>query len=77
MLAENFAELLKLSQVGINENFFCLGRRFITCDATHHPGCASLSINMPIVTVFKSPTIAELAVEVNRYQMNNGTQIPC
>jgi len=31
--------------------------------------CASLSINMPIVTVFKSPTIAELAVEVSRYQM--------
>ena len=69
MLAENFAELLKLPQVGINENFFALGGDSLRATQLITRVCASLSINMPIVTVFKSPTIAELAVEVNRYQM--------
>jgi len=68
MLAGNFADLLKLPQVGINENFFALGGDSLLATQLVTRLGASLFINMPIVTVFQAPTIAELAVEVNRYQ---------
>jgi oxalate---CoA ligase len=68
MLAENFAQLLKLPQVGINENFFALGGDSLLATQLITRIGASLFINMPIVTVFQAPTIAELALEVSRCQ---------
>ena len=68
MLAENFAHILKLPQVGINENFFALGGNSLLATQLITRIGAALFINMPIVTVFQAPTIAELAVEVSRHQ---------
>ena len=69
MLSGDFAELLKLPEVGINENFFALGGDSLLATQLVTRIGASLFINMPIVSVFQAPTIAELAIEVNRHQM--------
>lgn len=68
LIAGNFAQLLKLPQVGIHENFFALGGDSLLATQLVTRICASLFINMPIVTVFQAPTIADLALEVLKYQ---------
>jgi len=68
MLANFFAELLKLTKVGVNENFFMLGGDSLLGTQLISRINSSLTIELPISSVFHAPTISELSLEILQQQ---------
>jgi acyl carrier protein len=61
-----FAEVLALTQVGVNDNFFALGGDSLRATRVISRLRAAFQVNFPIVMVFKKPTVAELSDEITR-----------
>lgn len=60
-IADVFAEVLGLDRVGINDNFFALGGDSIRGTQVIGRLQASMHVELPIVTLFQKPTVAELS----------------
>lgn len=60
-IADIFSEVLGLKNVGINDNFFTLGGDSIRGTQAIGRLQAGMHIELPIVTLFHKPTIAELS----------------
>ncbi len=60
-VADVFSEVLNLDRIGINDNFFTLGGDSIRGTQVIGRLQASLRVELPIVTLFKKPTVAELS----------------
>jgi amino acid adenylation domain-containing protein len=64
MIAEIWAEVLKLDEVGVHDNFFDLGGHSLLATSVNSRLRDALQLNMPLRMQFESPTIAELAERI-------------
>jgi amino acid adenylation domain-containing protein len=63
-LAQIWSEVLKLQKVGIHDNFFDLGGHSLLATQVISRVRATFNLEIPLRTLFESPTIDELAVAV-------------
>jgi hypothetical protein len=59
-------KLLDVSQVGRNDNFFLLGGNSLLGAQTLARIRDSFGVDLPLLTLFNNPTIAELSAEVEK-----------
>jgi amino acid adenylation domain-containing protein len=64
LVAEIWAEVLELEQIGIHDNFFDLGGHSLLATRVNSRIRDALQLNMPLRMQFESPTIAELAERI-------------
>jgi amino acid adenylation domain-containing protein len=67
------SELLGLEQVGVNDNFFFLGGHSLLGTQLIARARDSFGIELPLRTVFDSPTASQLSAEIERLQQRNGS----
>jgi len=66
MLAGIYAEVLGVEAVGATDNFFALGGDSLSATQVIARVRAALDVNLSIATVFRKPTVTELAAEIVR-----------
>ncbi|QLE39947.1 amino acid adenylation domain-containing protein [Nostoc sp. C052] len=71
MVAQIWAQVLKLEQVGIYDNFFELGGHSLLATQVISRLQEALQISLPLRSLFESPTVAQLS-EVISSQMETG-----
>jgi amino acid adenylation domain-containing protein len=65
LLAQIWSEVLKLQRVGIHDNFFDLGGHSLLATQVISRIRDAFNLEIPLRTVFESPTVDELAVAVS------------
>ncbi|MBD2607822.1 non-ribosomal peptide synthetase [Scytonema hofmannii FACHB-248] len=70
-IADIFAAVLKIEQVGIYNNFFELGGHSLLATQVISRFREAFEIELPLETLFKSPTVAELDVIIQQWLQNN------
>ena len=65
-LAGVVASLLELEQVGIDDNFFALGGHSLLATQMILQVIDAFGVNLPLRTLFESPTVRQLAREIER-----------
>jgi len=68
VLAEIWTEVLSLEQVGIHDNFFDLGGHSLAATRVVSRVIKHLQLELPMNSLFQSPTIAEMAAAVIEYR---------
>ncbi|MEH2171960.1 amino acid adenylation domain-containing protein [Nostoc sp.] len=66
MLAGIWAEILGIKQVGIHENFFELGGHSLLATRVISQIRKAFKVDLPLRYLFESPTVAELAKEIDK-----------
>jgi acyl-coenzyme A synthetase/AMP-(fatty) acid ligase len=66
MLCTVWAQLLRVERVGINDNFFALGGHSLLATQVISRVHDVLQIDVPLAAVFRSPTVASFALEVEQ-----------
>jgi acyl-CoA synthetase (AMP-forming)/AMP-acid ligase II/acyl carrier protein len=64
LIADIWAEILEIKPPGIHDNFFMLGGDSIRATRIISQLRALFQVNMPITTLFRKPTVAELSEEL-------------
>ena len=70
MLAQIWAEVLSVKQVGISDNFFDLGGHSLTATRVVARVIQHFQLNIPLRLLFESPTIAAMATLIEAHQEN-------
>ena len=60
-LIEIWQKVLQISQVGTQDNFFYLGGNSLVAVRLIKEICSVFNVDLPLISLFKSPTIADLA----------------
>ena len=60
------AKLLRVDQVGVNENFFLLGGHSLLGTQVIANVRDAFGVELPLRTLFETPTVAELSAEIGR-----------
>jgi hypothetical protein len=68
VLAGIWAELLSLERVGVHDNFFVLGGHSLLATQLLARLLTLFKIELPLITVFQSPTIAEFAEALRTHE---------
>ena len=68
MLADIWAEVLRVDRVGIEENFFELGGHSLLATQLMHRVQEAFQVTPPLRSLFEEPTIAHLASVIDRYR---------
>jgi amino acid adenylation domain-containing protein len=68
LIAEIWAEVLKLGKIGIHDNFFDLGGHSLLATQVVSRIRNTLQIELPVRSLFEKPTIAELAEVITEKQ---------
>ena len=63
-MAEIWAEVLSLDQVGIHDNFFDLGGHSLLATQVILRVISTFRLELPLRTLFESPTVARMAVVI-------------
>ncbi|HEY3304679.1 MAG TPA: non-ribosomal peptide synthetase [Candidatus Binatia bacterium] len=74
MLAEIWAEILSLDRVGVNDNFFDLGGHSLAATRVVSQVIEQFRLELPLQSLFQSPTIAEMAAVIDERQKNRLTE---
>jgi acyl carrier protein len=69
LISELWSEVLKVDQVGINDNFFDLGGHSLLLSQVAARIKVAFSVDMPLRALFDAPTISQLAVAIAAEQM--------
>src|SRR5258708_15006585 len=76
-LAEMWGEVLKVGEVGVDENFFELGGHSLLVLQVMARIRREFNVELGVRTMFEEPTIAELAIEVEKARaMGAKAQMP-
>ena len=67
-LAEIWAEVLSLDQVGIHDNFFDLGGHSLAATRVVSQVIKRFQLEIPLQSLFQSPTVAEIAAVITEHQ---------
>ena len=67
LVARIYAEVLELSHVGVNDNFFALGGDSLRAMQVISRARSLFSVSLPIATLFLKATVAQLAEEIAFY----------
>ena len=70
-IVDIFKEILDIEKVSMNENFFALGGDSIRATQAVARIRTAFQIEIPIITLFRKPTVEELAAEVARLMESN------
>ena len=68
LLAEIWAEVLKLGKVGIHDNFFELGGHSLLATRVISQVIKHFQVDLPLRSLFESPTVAEMARLITEHQ---------
>jgi len=60
-IAQIWQEVLRLQQVGLNDNFFDLGGNSLLAVQAHARICETLKLDFPVIKLFQNSTVAALA----------------
>ncbi|MEM7583474.1 MAG: amino acid adenylation domain-containing protein [Acidobacteriota bacterium] len=63
-IAEIWRELLKLEQIGVDDDFFALGGHSLLATQVIHRMANDLGVSLPLADFFAAPTVASLAAKV-------------
>jgi acyl carrier protein len=66
-LASIWCELLKVDKVGVQDNFFELGGHSLLATQIMSRVRSGLSIELPLRTLFESPTVEQMAAAIAEY----------
>jgi amino acid adenylation domain-containing protein len=69
VIAEIWAEVLKLDKVGVHDNFFALGGHSLMATQVNSQIKARIKADLPLRTLFEEPTIAQLALKLGAQQI--------
>jgi amino acid adenylation domain-containing protein len=67
-LAQIWADVLSLDQVGVHDNFFDLGGHSLAATRVVSQVIKQFQIEVPLQLLFESPTVAEMATVITQYQ---------
>lgn len=67
-LVQVWADVLKLDQVGVDDNFFDLGGNSLLASQVISRVIKTFTIEIPIALLFDSPTIAKMAAVIDEHQ---------
>jgi acyl carrier protein len=67
-LTQIWADLLSLDRVGIDDNFFDLGGHSLTATQLVSRIISQFRLDLPLQALFQSPTVAEMAAVIAKYQ---------
>jgi 2-polyprenyl-3-methyl-5-hydroxy-6-metoxy-1,4-benzoquinol methylase/acyl carrier protein len=70
-LASIWSEVLRLERIGAADNFFTLGGHSLLATQVVSRIRNRLGVNLPLQSLFKAPTVAELAREVSELQRHS------
>jgi amino acid adenylation domain-containing protein len=70
-LAEIWAEVLSLDEVGIHDNFFELGGHSLAASQVISRVIKRLQLGLPVQSLFQAPTVAEMAAVITQSQAEN------
>ena len=74
ILANIWAEILKLDKVGIRDNFFELGGHSLLATQVVSRIRSAFSIEFPLRQLFESPTVAEMAIIITSDQAKRASE---
>ena len=76
LIAEIWAEVLGLERVGIHDNFFELGGHSLLATQAISRLREALQVELPLRSLFESPTVATLSENLSQYRAEQKLQAP-